>query len=933
MSVQLTVYPQNFSGFVPSTVVSLNQLNENVYFTSLNSAVTTVTSQPWLAIDNTPASVNWERFAETGMTEPAPILNVILLEVYLEFYGGNGVVAFSGVYQKLPNLIIGQTYEILLDIKIPRPHNADLNNLYFGINGAGLVSPPQMLAGNNPPMQLINDTTVAGWTTPIQFTATQTDEIFALTYESSAAPADQISINEIIVRKASVSTVDDGQIICDLYNEDLIPLTLSVDTFKNAGEKQQSYSKAFKLPATKHNNKIFENIFELTRDTSSVPLFNPYKQTRAVYKEDGQTIFKGFLKLIDIQNKNGEISYNVNLYSESVALATLMKAEKMSDIDFSELNHLYNRTTISESWNGLLTVSNPLPVGTFAGTAGASTTNVLKYPNCNWNGQMLEQSTAGQQGNGATANMPSIDKLQVMFRPWLKVRYIIDRLFERHGFTYTSNFFSSAYFERLFMDFNWGKEINWTERLSIGSVDFSSGSPALAIPNPLSGGQTIIMKDNNTFTAAANYDETTGKFTANATGVGYDLECKARFTNNGTVAAGLQVYWLHTDAISSTTTLIDTIIFNIPAGGTHLFTTNITSAYPILINDTVEVAAASQFTGNGTTDLEIASTQISGSISGSALINGTLLNSKRGKLKQWDVFKGITDMFNLVTLQDPTKERNLIIEPYNDVFVNNANAQILDWTEKVDAQELKFKPMDLTQSTMFQYSEDKDYPFTVYKDAVNGYLYGSLEWTVPSYTQVKGQTKIEAKPFAATIVKPFFDSIPQFVGPCIYKGNADATQFEGMENKPRILYDVTGDIGSVRNPVGGGEAIGGGITYYIPYQNGVVGANYTNVCIFSHVDNQPSTSSDNDLNFGACQFIGIGVPPVKNLFSEYYSDYFYELYNPDTRTIMLRILLTGQDVSTFNFYDKVRIKNRVYRVSKINYKPNQLSDVELILIP
>ena len=42
--------------------------------------------------------------------------------------------------------------------------------------------------------------------------------------------------------------------------------------------------------------------------------------------------------------------------------------------------------------------------------------------------------------------------------------------------------------------------------------------------------------------------------------------------------------------------------------------------------------------------------------------------------------------------------------------------------------------------------------------------------------------------------------------------------------------------------------------------------------------------------------------------------------------------LTEQDIDDFNFYDRVVIKNRKFRVSKIDYKPNTLSVVELILL-
>ena len=55
--------------------------------------------------------------------------------------------------------------------------------------------------------------------------------------------------------------------------------------------------------------------------------------------------------MIDISDKEGEISYNVNLYSEVIALADVLGERTFSDLDFSELEHDYNKTNIQNSWN------------------------------------------------------------------------------------------------------------------------------------------------------------------------------------------------------------------------------------------------------------------------------------------------------------------------------------------------------------------------------------------------------------------------------------------------------------------------------------------------------------------------------------------------------------------------------------------------------
>ena len=89
-----------------------------------------------------------------------------------------------------------------------------------------------------------------------------------------------------------------------------------------------------------------------------------------------------------------------------------------------------------------------------------------------------------------------------------------------------------------------------------------------------------------------------------------------------------------------------------------------------------------------------------------------------------------------------------------------------------------------------------------------------------------------------------------------------------------------------------------------------------------------------DFHFGACQLIApIGNPTTNNLFNMYWAVYYNELYNPDTRIMTIKVNLNPADINMFNFFDTVMIKNREFRVNKIEYKPHDLSTVEFILIP
>ena len=132
-----------------------------------------------------------------------------------------------------------------------------------------------------------------------------------------------------------------------------------------------------------------------------------------------------------------------------------------------------------------------------------------------------------------------------------------------------------------------------------------------------------------------------------------------------------------------------------------------------------------------------------------------------------------------------------------------------------------------------------------------------------------------------------------------------------------------------------------GASYFIPAQNGVVGsAAETDFLQFSHlsdvptIPSTPTVAGSLDFHFGECQLMpSVGLPVLNNLFNLYWLPYYLELYNPNTRIMTIKVNLSPSDINTFKFNDTVYLKNRVFRVNKIDYKPNDLATVEFILTP
>ena len=127
------------------------------------------------------------------------------------------------------------------------------------------------------------------------------------------------------------------------------------------------------------------------------------------------------MRLIDVVDKEGEISYNVNLYSEAVALADVLSEKTFNDIDFTEIEHAYGWAEIKQSWTTTgVTYINSTTAGTFRSAI------TVKYPFVDWTHQFTPLNLPGNQFDG----FPMLENLQTAFRPFINVKYLIDRIFD-----------------------------------------------------------------------------------------------------------------------------------------------------------------------------------------------------------------------------------------------------------------------------------------------------------------------------------------------------------------------------------------------------------------------------------------------------------------------------------------------------------------------
>ena len=952
-SVELFIYPQFYDATWSPTALNPTEYVPDgiLWLTAFNLIVPTISANPLQEAVSTlypPISNEWYGFYSDGnLGQPVanqPTQTALGLNSFTT-YSQVDVGAYSGAYTEMTGLSIGTNYEInIVQATFSLSITRELTLMVF--DSAGVL----VQTINVPNADINGQVTLP----PYTFLATDTAHVIGWQFRDTALSTTNFkmqlfSVTELTNSSYSVEDLlSDGQVMLDLYNFEDIPLTLSVDNFINAAEKVQSYSKAFKIPGTKRNNRILKNEYEITSSIGDTTLeaydFNPLRKTQIYLQQEGYIIFEGFMKLISVDVKDGELMYNINLYSEVIALKDKLKNKKFNDLDFTELTHNYLKSSIKSSWNssGLL-LNQPLGLNSFAGATGSMNTTVLKYPFIDWDHSMVIADGSGDPS--ANVGYPEGVNLGSAFRPVIQLRYLINNIFRDAGFTYSSTYFDSSDFGKLFMDFNWG-DSNTPDLNQLSSVtshyynNTSSGSPPTnSFPYGAGYKPLIQYQVNNANTvseAPPDYDFATGIYTSTTNNQQVTVNFQFKVYNVfGAFDTGLGRFkWVKNLGMANATNYNTYTAFI--QTNTAVYSGSLTVWLDI--GDTLQPMCASDWPFTNVTlrqgsfqfvAVDTPTCKIEWNVSEPPLVADSLLSTLRGKLGQWDFLSGLLQMFNLITMVNPDNPNNIIISTYDEIFNNITGSGLdlesrginKDWTNKVDAQEWKFKPLsNLKRNTIFQYFEDKkDYVFKNYKDAFQGFLYGSYEIDASDYNILQGTQKIEAKPFAATLIKAYDPAFPWMITPAIYSV-ADNGESSAFDNAPRILYD------------NGSLTIGPANTYFFPSQNGEFGENFQKLYQMSNFSQLPPTSASNDLNYGTCQVLNVNNNTINTLYNRFWANYYSQLYNPDTRSLTLKINLTPSDINQFSFSDLVMIKNRAYRVNKIDYKAGELAKVELILI-
>lgn len=783
---------------------------------------------------------------------------------------------YSRIIQNIPS-IAGKTYKI--NYRIGRVDNGGNDCRLLGFGNSPVVNIPNTVGVHS--LQVVCSTTNS-------FVGFQVD---------GGTANGNILLDWIEVIEVSSYELD-------LFDDEEVVLTYEIDDIKTIDSKNSGYSKSFSIPASKKNSKFFKHIYHL----SDAGDFNPYAKCKAVMVAEGIEVFKGFMKLDDIVKKDNNSIFNITLFQELADLKTELGTKTLATLGWQELTHDYTKTNIINSWTGGLVLDN------------GTTTGVIRYPMCNWIGNM----------DGTPTNI-HLNNFQDAFRPWVQAKYIWDRIFDESSFMYESTFLNSTDFASLYVDWNFGESFS---NFGGGITDFAQFRVDTEYITTYADAPQIPM---NYQTYLPNFDEltqvgaaqvgagsndffnlTTNKFTATednqevyvflrACAYGTPNTLYAEVKHNSTVAGCLpnQYFDEQTGNVISTTVM--------DAGGSSYTFANDdmatmgVSVGTFILNqgETIEVSFAKQFNQGFVLGFANAIFSVQ---AGTTFNPATVKN--RTKIKQFDFIKAISQMFNLVMIPNDTNDKFLKIEPAQQYFETGTTH---DWTKKIDVSEINIVPNDVAREYRFRFKQDdEDHNLSKYTENNGGKVYGEHvkihDFEVISTEVLEHENQL---------FSPTYMRMTQGIQmPNIY-GKED-NQFTEIKNNIRIMYNV-----GVQNVN----------SFTSEKQNGDEFTNQTSVLCFANTQNYAPLIDNLQVDYGQSQqYFVNGNVPYRTLFFEYYSDIIKQITQRQSRIVKVKANLTANDVLNYEFKDTIFFENQLYRINKLEYNTTagELSTVELI---
>jgi len=565
--------------------------------------------------------------------------------------------------------------------------------------------------------------------------------------------------------KKSVQIYIEGQRI-ELFNDESIQVSSSIQNVQDLSKTYTDVSQGFTVPASSHNNAIFEHWYQSDVNATT----DPNLRKDGIIEIDLATFRKGKIQLDGAVITNGKPSaYKITFYGEGVTLKDLFGEDLLSDLDYTAYSHNFTSAEVIdriEDAANTYDVKYPLITSNRIWEYQSTPVNV---PFPNWLVNVLTQ-------NDIHVNSGAITKDELF--PALRVTKILESIEAKYGITFNGTFLTDDRFTKLFLWFK-GKET-----LVKTSYGYSLTSSSV-VP-------TFTNYDlTSTYTSATNtihFQELSGvithrliyNVTSTTTSADYYIDI---FQNgnlfNTIVGSGTGSYTL--ENLTQVVGLDALYTIKIRTAGTNTIASNLVYEVDYITTGSVNTDYLTVTYSSLATALQID------------------LSANAPAMKVGEFLKGIMLMFNMTIYS--IKDGEYWVEPLDDWYSKGA---VVDISQYTDVTSIEMERMPLYKKIQFKFQDSECFLNKNFSQTYNR-NYGD---TTYQYNYDGGEFTIEV-PFENLLQSKYTGTHEIQLG---YSLNGE---FSPYIPKPVLLYQYDNQATSFKiHNDGGGQAT---ISNYTPF--------------------------------------------------------------------------------------------------------------------
>ena len=646
----------------------------------------------------------------------------------------------------------------------------------------------------------------------------------------------------------------------ELFNDEKISVSSTIQNISDISKIFTDYSQGFTIPCSPTNNAIFQHFYQNDVDATI-----DYQNRYNAYIEVDTVLFRrGKIQLEKTNLKNGQPdSYSVTFYGAGVSLKDFFAEDKLSQLNYSTLDHnytnteVYNRVTIDSTVTDynvrypLITSNRVWQFGSSFPLPTANLPNWYEYPASNVN----------------NIGHASGEIVFTELFPAVRVASIFSLIESKYGITFNGIFLQSDIFKKAFL---WFKNKSVFGNFPVVDLDLLSVSGTLSSAFNTTTNIFTPLEVETTNTVSHGLELTVTSLSPSPSEYVIDM-----YKNNVFVAC------IGGDTASD----VQNFPFEIEIDGTYTFKIR---GYAIpLVPFTINISILYRRLYYNTSTSSIV-TETATATSTATTINLTNLQAAAPDMKISDFVSGICKEFNM-TVYSNTKN----IFTFDPLPYWYSKGAVVDITKYTDITSIEIERMKLYKSIEFKYQDsecmlNKYFLESPLNADAHGYGNTKIGWNYDG-----GEYKIES-PFENLLHNNFGNNLQ--VGYCLNKELAPYIP------KPVLLY-----MNTLTTLTGGDKIHWNGqsaAAQYVPFgqdseilfDTGLIPVtlNFGEEISSFYLENNPNT-----------------------IYALYYQSYLFNLYNPKNRLLKVKTILPVSLLTQLQLNDRLIIRDKRYMINEM----------------